>query len=148
MKQFFFLLLNLSMTLLYCFLTPTKQLKTYNALDIYSTPLQSWILLGKSTIEPSDNGNVTIKIITPKKIKSLRFSVTKGGMNIRKCEAWLNDGNKKTIELRNDLTEGEESRVIEISNNPMEIEKISITYDTRNHKAVFTQLELWGKNIE
>jgi hypothetical protein len=35
--------------------------------------------------------------------------------------------------------------VIEISNDPMEIEKISITYDSRNHKAVFTQLELWGK---
>jgi hypothetical protein len=55
------------------------------------------------------------------------------------------DGSKKTIELRNELIEGEESRVIEISNNPMGVEKISITYDTRNRKAAFTQLELWGK---
>ncbi len=145
MKQFFFILFNTSMTFLCCLQLPLKQLKHNEALQIHNNNLQSWIFLGKSPLEQSDNGNVTIKMSSSKKIKSLRFSVIKGGLNIRKCEAWMIDGSKKTIELRNELTEGEESRVIEISNNPMEIEKISITYDSRNHKAVFTQLELWGK---
>jgi len=144
-KQYIFLLLNLSLAILYCFQSPIKQLKHKDKIHIQSNQLQSWILLGKSTIEASDNGNVTIKMLSSKKIKSLRFSVTKGGLNIQKCEAWMIDGSKKTIELRNELIEGEESRVIEISNNPMGVEKISITYDTRNRKAAFTQLELWGK---
>lgn len=146
MKFLTLLFLHCFFGIVFSLMYPNTTTLTINESNNNILKNDSWTLLGKSTIEPSDNGITSIKILTAKKIKSLRFMVKKGGLNIRRCEAWLNDSNKKIIELRNDIATGEESRIIEISNNPMELEKILITYDTRNHEAVPTQLELWGKN--
>jgi hypothetical protein len=96
--------------------------------------------------EPTENATAVLKIVNPQKIKKIRINVTKGGINLKKCEVWLIDGSKKTIELRNDLSEGEESREMEIGSYPIIIDKIVINYDTRNHDINRSELELWGKS--
>jgi hypothetical protein len=105
-----------------------------------------WVIIGKSIIEPADNANTVIKVTNSQKIKTIRVIVTKGGLNLKKCEIWLVDGTKKTIELRNDISVGEESREIEIGNNPVFIDRIVLNYDTRNHTNSRSEIELWGKS--
>ena len=105
-----------------------------------------WVIIGKAIIEPADNANTVIKVTNSQKIKTIRVIVTKGGLNLKKCEIWLVDGTKKTIELRNDISVGEESREIEIGNNPVFIDRIVLNYDTRNHTNSRSEIELWGKS--
>ena len=105
-----------------------------------------WIVIGKSIIEPAENANAIFKVSNSQKIKTIRVIVTKGGLNLKKCEVWLLGGTKKTIELRNDISAGEESREIEIGAYPMVVDKIVLNYDTRSHSSTRSEIELWGKS--
>jgi hypothetical protein len=117
-----------------------------NSSHITQKKHEPWIVIGKSSIEPADNANAIIKLSNAQKIKTIRVIVTKGGLNLKKCEIWLVDGTKKTIELRNDISVGEESRAIEIGNNPVFVDKIVLNYDTRNYANSRSEIELWGKS--
>jgi hypothetical protein len=119
---------------------------TIHSFSLSQIKYSPWVFIGKSIIELADNANTVIKISNAPKIKTIRVIVTKGGLNLKKCEVWLVDGTKKTIELRNDISVGEESREIEIGNNPVFVDKIVINYDTRSHSDNRSEIELWGKS--
>ena len=142
MKHIF---INLSIIL--SFFSVQNTFKPINSSFFYTQKKYApWVLIGKSIIEPADNANTVIKVTNSQKIKTIRVIVTKGGLNLKKCEIWLVDGTKKTIELRNDISVGEESRAIEIGNNPVFIDKIVLNYDTRNYTNSRSEIELWGKS--
>jgi hypothetical protein len=117
-----------------------------NSSHITQKKHEPWIVIGKSSIEPADNANAIIKLSNAQKIKTIRVIVTKGGLNLKKCEVWMFDGTKKTIELRNDISVGEESRDIQIGNSPVSADKIILSYDTRSHANSRSEIELWGKS--
>lgn len=105
----------------------------------------SWDKLGENIIEPSENGVSTVKPTFSKPIKAIKIKVKKGGFNLHKCEIFFEDGTRKAIELRNNIDEGTESRVIEWRDQYKIINKVTFWYDTRNFENSNTQVELWGQ---
>lgn len=74
------------------------------------------------------------------KIRSIQ-----GGINLHRCTFYYSNGEKMTVEMRNDIPSGMDSRVIQLPPKKNKIVKVELWYDTKNYgdqKAVF---ELWGK---
>ncbi|MFZ9662047.1 MAG: hypothetical protein ACO29O_09235 [Chitinophagaceae bacterium] len=111
---------------------------------VYQNTSTNWDKLGENTIEPSENGVSIVKANSSKAIKAIKIKVKKGGFNLHRCEIWFTDGSKKAIELRNNINEGTESRIIELKDNIKGIDQVQFWYDTRNFENSHSQVELWG----
>ena len=79
-------------------------------------------------------------ILTAIKIKS-----RKGGINIQRCVFYFANGDKKSIELRNDIPAGGESRVINLPGNKQSITKFIYWYGIPQSGDQKADLEIWGK---
>jgi hypothetical protein len=114
-----------------------------------STSFQvSWDKIGESTIEPTDNGVSTVTAVAGKPLKAIKIKVLRGGVNLHRCEIWFNNGSKKSVELRNDVAAGKESREINLTDNNEQVSKVIFWYDTRNYGNQKSAVELWGKKID
>jgi hypothetical protein len=108
----------------------------------------SWGKVGESIIEPTDNGVSTVTAVAGKPLKAIKIKVLRGGVNLHRCEIWFNNGSKKSIELRNDVSAGNESREINLTDNNEQVSKVVFWYDTRNYGNQKASVELWGKKID
>jgi hypothetical protein len=79
-------------------------------------------------------------ILTAIKIKSRR-----GGINLQRCVIYFANGEKKSIELRNDIPAGGESRVINLPGNKQSIIKFIYWYGIPQSGDQKADLEIWGK---
>ena len=108
----------------------------------------SWDKIGESTVEPTDNGVSTVTAVAGKPLKAIKIKVLRGGVNLHRCEIWFNNGSKKSVELRNDVAAGNESREINLTDNNEQVSKVIFWYDTRNYGNQKSAVELWGKKID
>ena len=108
----------------------------------------SWDKIGESTVEPTDNGMSTVTAVAGKPLKAIKIKVLRGGVNLHRCEIWFNNGSKKSVELRNDVAAGNESREINLTDNNEQVSKVIFWYDTRNYGNQRSSVELWGKKID
>jgi hypothetical protein len=108
----------------------------------------SWDKIGESTVEPTDNGVSTVTAVAGKPLKAIKIKVLRGGVNLHRCEIWFNNGSKKSVELRNDVSAGNESREINLTDNNEQVSKVIFWYDTRNYGNQKSAVELWGKKID
>jgi hypothetical protein len=79
-------------------------------------------------------------VLTAIKIKSKR-----GGINLQRCVIYFANGDKKSIELRNDIPPGGESRVINLPGNKQPITKFTYWYGIPQSGDQKADLEIWGK---
>jgi hypothetical protein len=79
-------------------------------------------------------------VLTAIKIKSKR-----GGINLQRCVIYFANGDKKSIELRNDIPPGGESRVINLQGNKQPITKFIYWYGIPQSGDQKADLEIWGK---
>jgi hypothetical protein len=79
-------------------------------------------------------------VLTAIKIKSRR-----GGINLQRCVINFANGDKKSIELRNDIPAGGESRVINLPGNKQPITKFTYWYGIPQSGDQKAELEIWGK---
>lgn len=109
----------------------------------------AWAKLGQSSIEPTENGIGTLNAAGGKPVHAIKIKVLSGGVNLHRCEVWFSDGSKKSIELRNDVPAGSESREINLKENEeaRQVSKIVFWYDTRNYGKQKADVELWGKKV-
>jgi hypothetical protein len=107
----------------------------------------TWGKLGQGWVEPADNGMTTINAQAGKPVHAIKIKVLNGGVNLHRCEVWFNDGSKKSIELRNDVPAGSESREMGLNEGSKQVSKIVFWYDTRNYGKQGADVELWGKKV-
>lgn len=107
----------------------------------------SWGKVGESTVEPTASGMTTVNAVAGLPLKAIKIKVLKGGVNLHRCEIWFNDGTKKSVELRNDVPAGNESREISLTDNNEQVSKVIFWYDTRNYGNQRASVELWGKRF-
>ena len=107
----------------------------------------SWGKVGESTVEPTASGMTTVTAVAGLPLKAIKIKVLKGGVNLHRCEIWFNDGTRKSIELRNDVPAGNESREINLTDNNEQVSKVVFWYDTRNYGNQRASVELWGKRF-
>lgn len=107
----------------------------------------SWGKVGESTVEPTAAGMTTVNAVAGLPLKAIKLKVLKGGVNLHRCEIWFNNGSKKLIELRNEVSAGQESREINLTDNNEQVSKVVFWYDTRNYGNQKADVELWGKRF-
>ena len=79
--------------------------------------------------------------------RALKLKVTRGTVNMQKMEVHFRNGETKEIELRQNFTDGSESRVIDLPGARRLIEKVVFWYEatssTKGNKPI---VELWGRH--
>ena len=110
----------------------------------YSQP--SWGKLGERSVEATDNGMTSVDASNSSSVKAIKIKVKKGGINLHRCEVWFKNGTKKSVDLRNDVPAGSESREIDLSDKNNSVSKVVFWYDTRNYGKQNAEVELWGKS--
>lgn len=106
---------------------------------------QSWDKLGERSVEATDNGMTSVDATNSSAVKAIKIRVKKGGINLHRCEIWFQNGTKKSVDLRNDVPAGSESREIDITDKNNSVDKVVFWYDTRNYGKQNAEVELWGK---
>ena len=106
---------------------------------------QSWDKLGERSVEATDNGMTSVNAANSSAVKAIKIRVKKGGINLHRCEIWFQNGTKKSVDLRNDVPAGSESREIDLTDKNNSVEKVVFWYDTRNYGKQNAEVELWGK---
>lgn len=107
---------------------------------------QQWDKLGERNVEATDNGMSSLDASKINNVKAIKIKVIKGGINLHRCEIWFQNGTKKSVDLRNDVPAGSESREIDLSDKNNSISKVVFWYDTRNYGKQSAEVELWGKS--
>ena len=77
---------------------------------------------------------------------ALQVKVRNGAINMQKMIVHFGNGDTKEIELRNNFTDGSESRVIALPGNTRMISKVVFWYDTKNFEGSKAIVELWGRH--
>ena len=116
----------------------------YLAVNVLLTQ-QSWDKLGERSVEATDNGMTSVDATNSSTVKAIKIRVKKGGINLHRCEIWFQNGTKKSVDLRNDVPAGSESREIDITDKNNSVDKVVFWYDTRNYGKQNAEVELWGK---
>ena len=106
----------------------------------------SWGKLGERSVEATDNGMTSVDAANSPSVKAIKLKVMKGGINLHRCEVWFKNGTKKSVDLRNDVPAGSESREIDLSDKNNSVSKVVFWYDTRNYGKQNAEVELWGKS--
>lgn len=83
-----------------------------------------------------DNGPV----LTAFKIRS-----KKGSINLQRCVLHFSNGEKKTIEMRNDIPPGGESRTINLPGNRHPMVKFVFWYGASQSGGEKAEIEIWGR---
>jgi len=117
----------------------------YSAINVLLTQ-QSWDKLGERSVEATDNGMTSVDATNSSTVKAIKIRVKKGGINLHRCEIWFQNGTKKSVDLRNDVPAGSESREIDITDKNNSVDKVVFWYDTRNYGKQNAEVELWGKS--
>lgn len=107
---------------------------------------ENWEKLGETKVNQSEaNDEFSFPsngpILTAIKIKS-----KKGGINLQRCVIHFANGEKKSIELRNDIHPGGESRVINLPGNQSVITRFLFWYGIPQSGDQKAELEIWGKS--
>lgn len=110
-----------------------------------STLQDNWEKLGERKISHSVESD---EITFPESgtiLSAIKIRSKKGGINLQKCLIQFANGDKKSIELRNDIPPGGESRVIHLHGNQQPIVKFTFWYGVSQSGDQKAELEIWGK---
>jgi hypothetical protein len=77
---------------------------------------------------------------------ALQIKVKDGPINMHKMVVHFRSGQTKEIELKDNFTDGSESRVIDLPGNVRIIEKVVLWYDTKGFSTSRAVVELWGRH--
>jgi hypothetical protein len=77
---------------------------------------------------------------------ALQIKVRKGPVNMHRMLVHFRNGSTKEVELKNNFSDGDESRVIDLPGNVRVITKVVFWYDTKNFNDSKAIVELWGRH--
>ncbi len=77
---------------------------------------------------------------------ALQIKVRKGPVNMHRMVVHFRNGSTKEVELKNNFSDGDESRVIDLPGNVRVITKVVFWYDTKNFNDSKAVVELWGRH--
>jgi hypothetical protein len=109
-----------------------------------ATDKSAWTKIGEVTANFKSETE-SIPVTGTDKFKSLKLKVTDAPINIESVQVFYDSGKKEDVSISNQLSTGNETKVIDLKNAGMDIEKIVFKYKTvpgnKNEKA---HVELYG----
>jgi hypothetical protein len=109
------------------------------------TQSENWEKLGETNVKQSETNEEFIFPSNGPIFSGIKIKSKKGGINLQRCVIHFSNGEKKSIELRNDIQPGGESRVINLSGNKLAITRFVFWYGASQSGDQKAELEIWGK---
>jgi hypothetical protein len=78
-------------------------------------------------------------------LSAIKVRSKKGAINLQRCVLHFSNGDKKTIELRNDIPAGGESRTINLPGNKHSMVKFEFWYGVSQSGSEKAEIEIWGR---
>jgi hypothetical protein len=78
---------------------------------------------------------------------ALKIVVNNGTVNIHKATVHFTGGGSQDIKLPDELTKGNDGKVIDLNGNKRVIEKVTFWYDTKNSDKSKAVVEVWARKI-
>jgi hypothetical protein len=114
------------------------------------TPHMSWSENWSKLAERQLNGRQENDVlsVTGKALPTtaIKLKIQRGGLNLHRCVIRFEDGEKVSVDMRNDIPPGGESRVISLGDRARIIVAVEFWYDTRNYPTTQPELELWARS--
>jgi hypothetical protein len=107
---------------------------------------ENWEKLGETKVNQSEANDEFSFPSNGPKITAIKIKSIKGGINLQRCVIHFANGEKKSIELRNDIQPGGESRVINLPGNQSAITRFLFWYGIPQSGDQKAELEIWGKS--
>lgn len=104
-----------------------------------------WSKLGERSVSAKAENDVLPLPASSAPARAIKLRVNRGGLNLHKCVVRFADGDKLSVDMRNDIPAGSESRVIPLGDKARVIVAFEFWYDTRNYVTDQAQLELWAR---
>jgi hypothetical protein len=79
-------------------------------------------------------------------LSAIKIRSKKGAINLQRCMINFANGEKISIELRNDIAPGAESRAINLPGNTKPMTKFVFWYGVSQSGAEKAEIEIWGRN--
>jgi hypothetical protein len=90
-----------------------------------------------------------IAVLGADRFKSIKLRVTDASINIDRVQVMYEDGQIEDIDVKNELAEGSETRVIDLAYPTSDISKVAFTYSTiPNQEDDNAEIELYGFKTE
>jgi len=79
-------------------------------------------------------------------LSAIKIKSKKGAINLQRCMIHFANGEKTSIELRNDIAPGAESRAINLPGNSKPMTRFVFWYGVSQSGAEKAEIEIWGRN--
>ena len=111
------------------------------------TPIEGkWEKLGEHTLTLElHNGEFNFPENSPV-LSAIKIRSKKGAINLQRCMIYFANGEKVSIELRNDIAPGAESRAINLAGNNKPMTRFVYWYGVSQSGAEKAEIEIWGRN--
>ena len=137
---FFIPLISILILLIFSF-----ALTSFQSKQPMHVPSDNWEKLGETKISQTEANDEFSFPPNGPILSAIKIKSKKGGINLLRCVIYFANGEKKSIELRNDIQPGGESRIINLSGNQTPITKFAFWYGSPQSGDQKAELEIWGK---
>lgn len=105
----------------------------------------TWDKLGTEAVDYAIDHDVVKVKNGSQPYSALKIKVLNGTVNVHKATVHFADGDKQDIDLPDELTPGNDGKLIDLVGNKRQIEKVTFWYDTKNSNNSKAVVEVWGK---
>ena len=106
---------------------------------------EKWIKLGERTVNYTvDHSEIVFEGLNVN-VSALRVKVRKGAINLHRCVVFYQDNQTHEIDVLNSIPAGQESKVMELPTPTKTINKVVLTYDTKNRATQKAEVEVLGR---
>lgn len=105
-----------------------------------------WEKLGQRKVDYKVDRDEILVTAREGRFTALKLTVKKGGINMHRMVVHFADGSKKEVELKENMSAGSSTRVIDLPGNRRIIRKVVFVYDTKNFSSRKAVVELWGRH--
>lgn len=105
-----------------------------------------WELLGTRKVNYGLDRDEIVVTRAEGVFSALKLKVRKGGINLHRVAVHFGNGDVQELEVRENISVGGESRVLDLEGNKRIIQKVVFWYDTKNYANQKASVDLWGRN--
>ncbi len=108
-------------------------------------PPGSWRMVGTVVANFTADRDVIVVTGPGDNFRKLKFKVFDAALNLLRMSVVYDNGAPELIEVRQNIPQGGESRVIDLRGGKRSIRKVEFWYDTKGILRGKAKLQLWGR---
>jgi hypothetical protein len=137
------IIILLALTASYTNASAQKKGKGEKEVNVVTSDKTGWHKIGEMVASFSKERDVMV-VAGADRFAALKIKVTEADIKISDIEVYYENGTQEDINVRVDIKNGGESRVIDLKGGERSIKKIAFVYKTAGGSTEKAHLEVWG----